>query len=747
MQANASQELLEQAARESADVWLQAVRLAREVLRGDGGATTAGWTPENWTAARKLLDSHGVRMAQHLPQLMRAVFRRLSELPVGLKTVASQGLKLEALELMDEAQVRERVELARAQDLMVSELEAAYLEFLPLFCALLGLDRVVPERNPLRVQAYVEAIQQSMVDFALPVGVRAIWWRVLAQPLGQQLAQAYTVWTLQLRQQGVRPVEFGGARASRAESPAAGLAASAEPGAQGGTRGQRPVWTPQYRRTFLTLQKLREFMVGATVPAESSRDVFARQFAQQFESGLQPSGGEPSFAATVPAALDALDDVQHLDAVVQRMKQAAPVEQGTMRERFRAMAANPQQLLGLEVLTLMLDKLTADERLPKPLRDAIAALESPFAQLVMVDSRFFSNRQHPARRLLDELAEQGMAFASEQDAGFADFMRDLQDCLADLLKTQVHDAEPFAQALATWTLMRQDRQSTHAYTQHMAGAVQALSQAEQRNFLADELAQQLRELPALRRVPPEISSFLLGAWCQVMATAQLEAKDAADDDCGGYKQLVNDLLWSAQPDLTRRDIGKLTKMVARLLAKLREGLQHIDYPSAKTGAFFEALMKCHQMAFGPVVEAPPAQDLAPSLLGEQSHWVAPHEAKASGFMSLDEDAPAASPPGLYAKTLDTSRSNRQHVPLVGTWFEIRMDDGAWRRTQLTWVSPQGSMLLFTSGQGLPQSMPQLVFDRLMNQGRLRTLAAQKAVDDALQSVVETALHNTLQGRV
>ncbi|GAB4397822.1 MAG: hypothetical protein OHK0048_07360 [Rhodoferax sp.] len=742
MDAPVIESLLDQAAQEASGLWLQALGPAREALMNpDMPAADWGDSPsQTLLTARKLLDSHGPRVAQHLPQVLRSAFRRADASAKG-RAAAPYGLRLDTLELMDDSQLRERIELARAQEVIAAQVQAAQTDLLPLLCALMGLDRVVAERNPLPVQVYVESIQQCMVDFALPVAVRALWWRALAQPLGLGLAASFQRWIVELRCRGVRPVGFTVPRSSestgRDEPRSRQTLVNRED-----RRAQRPVWTPQYRKTFLNLQKLRDLMVGDLRDANHPREAFERRFAMQFEANRPQDTVDSGFAATVPAALDALEDVRQLDAVVQRMRAGAPSENGTARERLRASATTTQQLLALEVLALMLDNLSADERLPGPVREMIASLEPALSQLVVVDSRFFSNRQHPARRLLDEIASQGLAFSSEQDEGFAEFMNDLRHGLACLLHASSCSAESFAQALATLTLTRQDRSFGSQLSQQLDGAVQALSQAERRNELAEDLKQRLRELPEIQRIPIEVAEFLLGPWCQVMAMAQLLGGETADDDPGGYKCLVNDLLWSVQPALASQDISRLTQMVPRLLSKLREGLKNIDYPSHKVAGFFETLMKCHQMAFNPTVQearsAAPA--LASSLLSDAGDWVAPSEAQASGFMSL-EDAQGLMPASPQA--VQTEDCAAGALPAVGTWYEIQTEGTTWRRTQLTWVSPRGTLLLFTSGLGRPQSMSKQAFERWIAQGKMRALAKNQLVEDALQGVVEAALQNTL----
>jgi hypothetical protein len=144
--------------------------------------------------------------------------------------------------------------------------------------------------------------------------------------------------------------------------------------------------------------------------------------------------------------------------------------------------------------------------------------------------------------------------------------------------------------------------------------------------------------------------------------------------------------------------------------------------------------------------------LAPSLLDDQEQWVAPAEAKASGFMEFADESIKKTPvaavqakPEFSYSTPDEGADLPQLAAalVVGSWLELEIR-GHWQRTQLSWISPHSTMYLFTSGQGKSQSMTQRMLDRLLAAGKLRILSDQASmVDGALDAVVHTALLNSI----
>ena len=98
----------------------------------------------------------------------------------------------------------------------------------------------------------------------------------------------------------------------------------------------------------------------------------------------------------------------------------------------------------------------------------------------------------------------------------------------------------------------------------------------------------------------------------MLAEAQLTDK-TGNPDPGRYRELVDALIWSAQPRLTRMNTGRLARLLPKLLPMLRDGLATIGYPAAKTETFFNLLMQLHQQAFkaGPGAAPAPAQPASP----------------------------------------------------------------------------------------------------------------------------------------
>ena len=705
----------------------------------------------------RLLQAQRSALCAAYPQALRQRFAQVQQSAPAPAPAAAPDLHFEQLELMDELQVQQSVTAARVQHAALLMADASLAELTALVCSTLGLPTVQPERNPLRPEVYVAALQQVIEQLPVPLALRLDWLGSMSAAMGQELRRLYQSLAARLRTQGVAAAAYAlhptGSAAAGHGVPAAPARAPTPHGGAG-------------EAVVLTLDMLRSLLAGELEgsAAASPREAFAQRFAQEFEHSLPPLP-QPSFQPTVPAALEALRDMQQVDHMVQRLQQrqiwglaasegAAPDGVAAQRQTLRANARNAAQALSLEVVTLMVDSMVHDARLLAPLQRLIARMEPALLRLALADPRFFSDKEHPARALLQEITQRSLAYTDVHAPGFAPFLAELEQVLAPLCTQEVRDRAPFEQALgelgAAWS--RRD----HALGPQRAQAMQVLQHAEQRHLLAQKIAAEIELQNGAGEVPAVVMDFLCGPWAQVLAQARLSggARSSAADK---YQALISALLWSAHPLLARQNTGKLMRLIPRLLATLREGLETIHYPATRSSAFLEVLVGLHQEAFR-AAQTPAVSPAVPDVpvrsaraAAEQDPWMAPQEVQASNFMAFSEvtvepDAPAApdAPEPAPAPAPAAGVDLPAHDPFaVGVWVELCLH-GNWQRWQLTWASPHATLFLFTGAGGATQSLTQRTRERLQAEGKLRLVAAQPVLDSALDAVAHEALRNSLK---
>jgi len=692
-------------------------------------------------------------MGERYPGALRKALEQQTAAPGEEKPSRSLfTIHFDQLELMDESQITESVERARARQVLASAVEGPLADLDALVCAAQGLPRVQPENNPLRPEVFLQALQAVVSQMQATAQVRHDWMAHMAKALGTELKGLYLAQIDLLKQGGVRPVGYAMRQADGEYVYVAPGNGAAAPGFGDETDMPVPAGSGD---PLLTLDRLRRLLLGEfseqPVPQQSpaaapDNEPFAERFAREFDSPVQLPQIDPpatDFAMTVPAAFEALQEMNQVGQMMERLgSQRVQPGDGPGQRR----AAGLGDALGMEVVALMVDNIARDSRLLWPVQQFVRALEPALMQLALADPRFFSNKEHPARRLLQDITEHSMAFNGAEAPGFKRFMRSLMDIAGPLASATIEGADDFEQVRqqlhAQWADGEQVRE------QERLRAIEALEHAEQRHILAARLSGEIRLLPQIDNIPSEIAHFLFGPWAQVMAQASLTDRTGSADP-GRYQELVGALVWSAQPELTRTNTGELARLIPQLLPRLREGLALIDYPADRTEAVFEQLMQLHQQAFqgGPKPAASPAEtepaEQATPIMDEEP-WLAPSEAQDSGFM---DDLQPSQPGTLEPPPAPTPVDGPTRPALaVGSWVNLLVA-GQWERTQLSWVGSQGTFFLFTNASGRTQSMTLRLLDRCIQQGSLQVLSQQPVVDVALDAVAQAAMRNSVESRL
>jgi Protein of unknown function (DUF1631) len=244
----------------------------------------------------------------------------------------------------------------------------------------------------------------------------------------------------------------------------------------------------------------------------------------------------------------------------------------------------------------------------------------------------------------------------------------------------------------------------------------AARSADARDRVAETIAEEIRARPDADQVAPEVMSFLLGPWAHVVAQARISNQRGASD-ADGFAALIPVLIWSAQPELTRKNLPMLARQVPKLVAKLREGLATIQRSEADSAPFFSELMGLHEQVLRPeayltsvMAELDTQPDAIRPATALPSH-LRPAPARPDSVDLADVEVP-----------MDAELSEpAPDAPLaVGGWVELR-GESEWTRTQLTWANPGGTLFLFTSAAGGTQSMTRRSLDKLLASGKMRAV--------------------------
>lgn len=631
----------------------------------------------------------------------------------------TQPLRFDDFQFLEEEQIDANIEFALTEQEIAMAVDDVLPTLNALVSSLLGWLTVQPHLNPLKPESFVYALRESLQKHVPSDEARATLMTPAAGMLGIAMRQLYREVSEWLRSQGVEPV-----------GPVQHQGGAHKPAENTVTR------------TLLTLDKLRRLLSGELDPGPLN-------------------GNIKDFTHTVPASFVALEDMKLMEPMMKRLaerasqsaspktaaKGAGVVDPVVQRENSKSKKLGRE--LGEEVVRMMVENLAMDHRLLAGVRKNLKLMEPVLITLSQSDARFFSERQHPARQFMDKITSRSLAFSSEDQPGFAHFQKTLENSVS-VLASGPGDAATFSRVVRK--LEEGWAKEEHEQRQRAEEAARGLLHAEQRNLLAQRLSEDFSERLKNKKVPEIVSAFLLGPWAQVVAESQLLCADgAADTD--GYLGLVDDLIWSVQLRLARRNRARLVDIVPGMLVKMRQGLSLISYPEERIPVFFDELITFHEQAFEGVRAAPVAGTTDKAVVADisavesvglpvEEFWMADDEAAESGYLQDNhERIPEVEEDEVPDPAAQQAWSAQSLI--TGSWVDLALG-GVWVRAQLTWASPHKTLFMFISSGGMAHSMSRRTMDRLRGLGLIRMVSDGRVLDHALDAVARAALRNDVE---
>ena len=729
-------------------------------------------------------------------------------------TRSTSMLDSSRLQLVDDSAVSESLEAVRLLQNLLPMVEQVLPVLDARMSSLIGLQSVQVEKNPLRPSVFVRELRDLVVELEPDAAVRSLWLQHIAPALGRELAQLYEQIALMLQRANVQEASYR-----------IRLAQDAEPG-RGANSGFSPIEMDQVGSGWGAVGTGSGAGSGSSRGAGSETGSGAQVSMQALGQARSPLGGtvyqaflnsrsagfdaalDPSFYEQVDQALVQVDarasedtpsdedlaceqtrdqDLSAVDRPAREVGVDSPLRTdrwgayGLAHERTRVLLGLKQraqqvaQAVGLDLVRKLVSQVARDPLLLAPVREAVVALEPALLRLALAQPRYFGEANHPARRLVEQVAQRSFRFNDEFSDDFAAFVEPVREAVNQLNAVDTPDAVPFAQALeglsARW--QAQDGAVQAAQDEQL----QALQFAQNRQELADQIAWEISLRPDVFNAPEMVLDFLYGSWSLVIASSQLRETDKTDPDPAGYCAAVGTLLWSVRPEILRQP-KQVFQALPGLLRTLNAGLAMLGKPAEETQGFFDALMRLHQPLLnlrrtraqsdaahsGPASLAPIEGDLLEPIkrvvgngarpVPAEQPWLTAQELAGAGFddaMALPEKRvdtraeASAEPVSIKEPQAPANESELADGSVAAAIGQLRQgarvdlfSKGVWIRAELVWASNRSTLFMFTSHGGRVHSMTLRSCEKLVRKRWLRLVATQMVVEAALKAVGEEA---------
>jgi hypothetical protein len=379
----------------------------------------------------------------------------------------------------------------------------------------------------------------------------------------------------------------------------------------------------------------------------------------------------------------------------------------------------------IDLVGMLFEFILEDRNLPAQMQVLLARLQIPYLKAAILDRKMFAHRQHPARRLLDGLAEQAKSWSEESDRDHR-----LHEKVKSIVEQLLHDFDDdmgiFDRLLIDLQQFQEiNRRRSELAEQRVAESTQGREKLEQaRRRAAREILDRIGD----RKLPPLLHSVLSRAWANHLVLTILRQGESSPEFRSAL-HFVDDFIASTRLGTDPGNRQLLRQMLPGIERSLRLGLANVAFQEQDIDRLLGQLQAYYRQQLGETVaveEGTPAQAIPDSIppIAERDSMLAEQ------IIDDTVTVPPDSPEWQQVQALQP-----------GTWLEFALAGEAMTRAKLSWISPMSGRYLFVNRRGLkvadyaPHDLAVLLAD-----GHAHVLAANALFDRAMTAIVGKLQH-------
>lgn len=609
--------------------------------------------------------------------------------------------------------------------------------------ALLNEGEKLDERgNPVSPIQFCEAFRKAIAEYNLDTRIKVIGYKHFEAAFIKYLGALYQELNNRLAQAGVLPnLRFTGINASPsgstsaakedpvddstlqsdAEAPTPQRRASdrePEPRRRATDRiGSNEEKSPeQYQQGLISAIRLLQTHLGGSLSLGTGqgRDG-ATTTARSLDSANLSGAGTSVMGLVQQVQADQVAQVQPLLDVPMGQLEPLAVNQ-VSNQLANALAqtdTDADDMHTIELVGLLFEYILSDEQLPDSVKALLSYLHTPVLKLAFIDKEFFEDVDHPARVLLNQMAEAGARWVGNDGTDLYDMYEKIKSVVFGVLKNFGNDAKVFAEALLEFS----------SYTRNIARRQELMEKRALEKARGEE---KLRE--AKIRVNDEISRIIDGKdlpspvlllmllpWSDYLSFVILRYGAESENFSKGL-QVAKDLIWSVEPKSLEADKVRQLEIQDGLIEALQSGFETIGYEQDKSRKLIDSVRSLQKLALKSQ-KAEPAPESMRAKLESMAAEKAGRVERENKNMSAEE----------------SQLIEKLKLIEFGTWLE----DDQGKRLKVAWYNHKTTHYMLVDQQGKKVSMTSaLQMARAMISGKLRIIAgsAKPFFERALENI-------------
>lgn len=634
------------------------------------------------------------------------------------------------LSLVDDRELEESLAVSSMVVKADGRLSAALIALNQRLSVLSGGRTTINAGNPLGPNALTEAFREALGELTeVNIRVRLIILKMFERYVLKALDELYHDVNVRLVQAGVlpqlqhpvfvrRPGAGGTSRAAAANQTVSQDAASGFAAAEASDELH---------------QELMQQLTALLAARGHDAGVAGRRYATGGIPTLTPAEllgaltllqGESRPLPALPAAIDAgvaADMVQHLKdelmAQIQKLSGAAHANVSGSDEDT------------IDLVGMLFEYVLQDRTIPAPMQVLLARLQIPYLKVAILDRRMFAHASHPARRLLDQLADAAKGWSEESDRDHRLFDK-VKSIVEALLQDFDDDVGVFERKLTDFTqFVEQNRKRAELAESRATEAARGRERLQNARRLA---AQEILSRINGRNLPVLLRGVLTRPWANYLVLLVLR-QGPESPEFRSAVHFVDDFI--ATTEVPRGDLAhqQYRSALPSIEKHLHEGLVTVAFQEPDISRLLDELRKFWRQQLGEPAPAQAAE--APAADPEAVLGVA--QDAQPPITDTAPDVEDDFDPDDMSVNIDAGFLQAVRDLKIGDWVEFTDEAGTRERAKLSWISPISGKYLFVNRRGLKvadRTAVQLATE--LHANRAMILEEVPLFDRALDAIVD-----------
>ncbi len=392
-------------------------------------------------------------------------------------------------------------------------------------------------------------------------------------------------------------------------------------------------------------------------------------------------------------------------------------EKGGDSKKLQAIDSQSADVINL--ITMLYEVIWADATVPIPIKELIGRTQIKVLSIALKDATFFDSAEHPARRLINELATAGISWTESEKLDQDPVYKKMQEVVNRFIKSEVVDSSKISLLLEDFMQFKAEQSEAELALENR------LADASERKQRIDEIAQYAHQKIGERildeSTPIEITEFLQTHFHKFVTEVLLREGPGG----ASWRPVMNTidvLLWTVQAERNEGDIERFIKVNPRLLLNLGKALTVAGYEEDERESAIGQLKQVQENSFKGLAQQRNARIESADTAGDSESAPAP---ATTNLPSDDEHL------------LEVSKYK------IGIWLEFKTQGSSSIRCTLAAKIETIDKYVFINGAGVKViEKTKMGLAKELKAGTVRVISEAPLIERAMEAVIGNLRSNS-----